>query len=100
MGTPAFTPAPAQSQAAFSDQNRQVALPVKMENQSGQSMPACSMMNSMKVAMTTGVPVNNFPQPSWMMPGPVMWQNIPMSMWMPPSAQDTSQDHLLRPPVA
>lgn len=26
--------------------------------------------------------------------------NAPMSMWMPPSAQDTSQDHILRPPVA
>ena len=26
--------------------------------------------------------------------------NAPMSMWMPAAAQDISQDHLLRPPVA
>uniref|UniRef100_A0A7S0QV22 BHLH domain-containing protein n=1 Tax=Pyramimonas obovata TaxID=1411642 RepID=A0A7S0QV22_9CHLO len=35
-----------------------------------------------------GWPMNTFPQ------------NMTMNMWMPASAQDISQDHILRPPVA
>lgn len=41
-------------------------------------------------------------QNGWVLAPNNMWipPNAPMSMWMPPAAQDTSQDHLLRPPVA
>jgi len=41
-------------------------------------------------AYSSGWQVNNWPQN----------MNMTMNMWMPASAQDTSQDHLLRPPVA
>jgi len=37
---------------------------------------------------STGWPVHTWPQ------------NMTMNMWMPAASQDTSQDHLLRPPVA
>eukprot|EP00959_Pyramimonas_sp_CCMP1952_P356977 7474896-Pyramimonas_sp.AAC.1 len=44
--------------------------------------------NKLANTSSMGWPMNNFPP------------NMTMNMWMPASAQDISQDHLLRPPVA
>lgn len=44
--------------------------------------------NKLANVSSMGWPMNSFPQ------------NMTMNMWMPASAQDISQDHLLRPPVA
>jgi hypothetical protein len=48
-------------------------------------------------------PAGSVPLGAWVMGpnGPMLIPaNAPMSMWMPADAQDISQDHLLRPPVA